>query len=44
MTVFNREWHLKHPFPHGKEEAQKDKWRSNHAKNCTCGVRKKAKK
>lgn len=41
--VFNREWHLKHQFPHGKGEPEKNEWRAGHAKNCTCGVRKKKK-
>lgn len=38
---FNRDWHLSNPFPREKGEDEKNVWRAAHAKNCTCGVRKK---
>jgi len=33
----NKEWHLKHKFPKGGTEKDKDKWRKEHRINCDCG-------
>jgi len=37
--ILNKKWHLSHPFPHGKSEGEKDKWRAEHSKICGCGRR-----
>ncbi len=37
MGVLDREWHLAHPFPRESGEAEKERWREAHLKNCGCG-------
>jgi hypothetical protein len=39
--MFNREWHLKNKFPKEGTEEEKNEWRKEHSKECSCGKKKK---
>jgi hypothetical protein len=41
MATFNREWHLKNKFPKDGTEGEKNAWRDEHGKKCSCGRKKK---
>jgi hypothetical protein len=40
-SIFNRDWHLANKFPREGTEEEKNKWREEHRKKCTCGRKKK---
>jgi hypothetical protein len=33
----NKDWHLKNKFPKDGTEVDKNEWRLEHRKNCSCG-------